>query len=312
MITVYDHDDCRHHVNAPGHPERPERLAAALQGVAMLGEDLARRVEAPLAVMDQLTRVHPQGYVERILAAEPRSGQRMIEADTGLSPGSGHAALRAAGAACAAVDQVMGEGAAREPDRRAFCATRPPGHHAEPETVMGFCLFSNAAIAAEHARAVHGLTRVAVLDFDVHHGNGTQAHAWDDGDFFYGSSHQMPLFPGTGAAGERGAHGQIVNVPLSPGAAGEAFRIAWQGTILPALDSFAPDLMILSAGFDADRRDPLAQLELEPEDFAWVTEALVAVAERHAQGRVVSLLEGGYDLDALREGVAAHLEALAG
>jgi acetoin utilization deacetylase AcuC-like enzyme len=203
------------------------------------------------------------------------------------------------------VDAVMADRA-----RAAFVATRPPGHHAEPERAMGFCLFSNAAIAAHHARAAWGKQRVAVVDFDVHHGNGTQAVAWDNPDFFFGSSHQFPFYPGTGSTGETGAHGQIVNAPLAAGSGSAAFRAAWTDRILPALDAFAPDCLIISAGFDAHRDDPLGGLELDEADFAWITARIVESARRHTGGRIVSLLEGGYDLDALAASAAAHVQGL--
>jgi acetoin utilization deacetylase AcuC-like enzyme len=214
------------------------------------------------------------------------------------------AARRAAGAAVAGVDAVC-----RGEVRRVFCATRPPGHHAEPGRPMGFCLFANAAVAARHAQAAHGLTRIAVVDFDVHHGNGTQACFETDATLFYASSHQSPCYPGTGEAEETGV-GNIVNAPLPPGADGAAFRTAWRDILLPALDHFAPELLVISAGFDAHARDPLAQLRVREADFAWLTEALCSLADRHCKGRLVSLLEGGYDLDALASSAASHVRAL--
>ncbi len=239
-----------------------------------------------------------------MLAAVPERGYAGIDADTILSPGSGEAALRAAGAAVAAVDAVVAGEA-----RNAFCAVRPPGHHAEPGRAMGFCLFNNVAIGAARARAVHGLDRVAVIDFDVHHGNGTQASFERDPSLFYASTHQSPLYPGTGARSERGV-GNIVNVPLPPMAGSAEFRRGVEASILPALDAFAPDLVMVSAGFDAHRRDPLAQLMLVEEDYAWVTQRLLECAARHARGRLVSTLEGGYDLGALGASAAAHVRAL--
>ncbi len=222
-----------------------------------------------------------------------------------MSAGSKEAALHAAGGAVAAIDAVQSGRVTR-----AFVATRPPGHHAEPDRAMGFCFFSNAAIAALHARQAWGRQRVAVVDFDVHHGNGTQAIAWDDADFFFGSSHQYPFYPGTGGRGETGVAGQIVNAPLAAGTGRAAFQAAWTERILPALDAFQPECLIISAGFDAHRDDPLAQLMLDTEDFAWVTDAILAIARRHTAGRVVSLLEGGYDLDALAASSAAHVRRL--
>ncbi len=263
-----------------------------------------RRETAPAARPEQLARAHPETYVRAILAIRPEPGALVrLDADTAMCSASVAAALRAAGAAVRAVDAVL-DGEARA----VFAAVRPPGHHAEPARAMGFCLFNNVAIAAHHARA-RGLSRVAVVDFDVHHGNGTQAMFAADPTLFYASSHQSPCYPGTGAASERGV-GNIVNVPLRPGTDGAAFHAAWQTAILPALDAFAPELLLISAGFDAHRADPLAQLCLETEDFARITRALLAVADRHAGGRVVSVLEGGYDLDALAAAAAAHVREL--
>jgi acetoin utilization deacetylase AcuC-like enzyme len=244
--------------------------------------------------------------VAEILSIRPGPSQGVaLDGDTIMSEGSAEAALRAAGGACAAVDAVMaGEVGA------AFAAVRPPGHHAEPARAMGFCLFNNVAVAALHARARWGLRRVAVVDFDVHHGNGTQAMFWDDADLFFASSHQSPCYPGTGRVGETGVAGNVVNAPLPPGTDGAGFRAAWSGRILPALEGFAPELLIVSAGFDAHRADPLANLNLSETDFAWVTGELVAVADRVAGGRIVSCLEGGYDLAALAASAAAHLKVL--
>ncbi len=290
------------HDTGPGHPECPDRLRAVMRALDVPAFAALERSEAPPATRAQLERAHPASYVDRILGLRPARGERVaLDADTLMSAGSVEAALRAAGGACAAVDAVMGEQV-----RTAFAAVRPPGHHAEPARAMGFCLFGNAAIAALHARARWGVERVAVVDFDVHHGNGTQAMAWDDPDFFFASSHQSPCYPGTGAAEEQGAAGNVVNVPLAPGSGTVAFRRGWERVILPALQAFAPGLVIVSAGFDAHRADPLAQLELEVEDFAWVTEAIMSAAG----GRLVSVLEGGYDLAALGASVAAHVGAL--
>ena len=263
------------------------------------------RREAPAAALDDLTRVHPRRFVERLLAAVPEAGHVGIDADTVMSPQSGAAALHAAGAVAAAVDAVV----AGEADS-AFCAVRPPGHHAEPNRAMGFCLFNNIAVGALRARQVHGLARVAVVDFDVHHGNGTQACFWDDGSLFYGSTHQWPLYPGTGSSGETGAAGNIVNVPLPPMSGSQAFRLGMTRTLLPALDAFAPEMVLISAGFDAHKSDPLAQLLLDEADYTWATERLLDIARRHAGGRVVSTLEGGYDLLALGASAAAHVRAL--
>ena len=241
-----------------------------------------------------------------ILSIHPEPGEPVqLDSDTIMSNGSAEAASRAAGGACLAVDAVM-EGWARA----AFAAVRPPGHHAEPNRPMGFCLFNNAAVAAMHARAQWGVQRVAVVDFDVHHGNGTQATFAADPDLFYASSHQSPCYPGTGEPWEHGIAGNIVNAPLQPRDGGPAFRAAWSDIILPALDRFAPGLLIISAGFDAHLADPLAQLRLETRDYAWITEQLVAVADKHCGGRVVSVLEGGYDLDALSASAAVHVRGL--
>ena len=237
--------------------------------------------------------------------AIPAAGIYQLDADTHVSPGSLKAALRGVGGACHGVDLVM-DGTVQN----AFVAMRPPGHHAERATPMGFCMFGTVAIAARHAMEQHGLSRVAVVDFDVHHGNGTQDLLWDEKRAFFVSSHQMPLWPGTGRAGERGAHGNVLNVPLPPGTDGATFRRIYEDTVLPQLDRFAPELILVSAGFDAHQADPLAQLELTEMDFAWVTGALCDIAARHAHGRVVSVLEGGYDLEALERSVAAHVRVL--
>jgi acetoin utilization deacetylase AcuC-like enzyme len=267
--------------------------------------DLLREA-APQATMEQLTRAHPPEYVEAILQIRPDEGERIaLDADTLMSAGSAEAALRAAGGAVAGVDSVV-EGWART----AFVAVRPPGHHAEAARPCGFCLFNNVAVAAWHARARWGLRRVAVVDFDVHHGNGTQALFADDPELFYASSHQWPCYPGTGHSSERGVAGNIVNLTLAPGSGSVAFRQGWEGTILPALDAFAPELLLISAGFDAHRADPLANLLLDERDYAWITTELLGIAARHTGGRVVSVLEGGYDLDALAASVAVHVRTL--
>jgi acetoin utilization deacetylase AcuC-like enzyme len=301
---LYTHPACLEHDPGRHHPESPARLRAVLTA---LGEpEFARleRREAPEATFDDLLRVHSRHHIEHILGAVPRSGHVGIDADTVLSPASGTAALRAAGAVTAAVDAVV----SKEADN-AFCAVRPPGHHAEPARAMGFCLFNNAAIGAMRGREIHGLARVAVIDFDVHHGNGTQAAFENDGSLFYASTHQYPLYPGTGASSEIGV-GNIVNVPLRPMSGSGQFRLAMTQHILPALDAFRPELVIVSAGFDAHRSDPLAQLLLDEADYTWATEKLLEIAHRHAKGRLVATLEGGYDLDALAASVAAHVRVL--
>ncbi|MSP68157.1 MAG: histone deacetylase family protein [Alphaproteobacteria bacterium] len=305
MRTVfYAHPACQEHSAGPGHPESPERLGAILAALEAAPFALLERREAPLAGIDQVALAHPREFVERVLEAVPAKGYVRIDADTVMSPASGEAALRAVGAVTAAVDAVMAGEA-----RSAFCAVRPPGHHAEPSRPMGFCIFNNVAIGALHARARHNLTRVAVVDFDVHHGNGTQAMFERDGDLFFASTHQWPLYPGTGTHDERGV-GNIVNCPLSPGAGGREFRAALTERILPALRQHKPDFILVSAGFDAHRDDPLASLELTEADYAWVTAELVHAAQELCDGRLVATLEGGYNLGALSRSVAAHVHTL--
>ena len=299
--ALFTHAACLAHDPGPGHPESPARLKAvlaALEAPAFAG--LARHA-APLATEEQIARIHPPELIHHLLGAVPREGHAMVDGDTILSPGSAEAALRAAGALCAAVDAVMNDDA-----RNAFCAVRPPGHHAEPETAMGFCLFNNVAIGAAHARAAHGLTRIAVVDFDVHHGNGTQAAFEQDADLFFASSHQSPLYPGSGSVVERGV-GNIFNAPLPPGSGSTEFRRAWSERLLPALRAFKPEFILISAGFDAHEDDPLANLNLTDEDYAWITREIMAIAKDCCAGRVVSTLEGGYDLEALARSVSAHV-----
>jgi acetoin utilization deacetylase AcuC-like enzyme len=306
MTTLlYSHPACLEHDPGPMHPERPARLEAVLAALeAPAFADLRRR-EAPPATREQLARVHPEAYIDAVFDAVPESGHVGLDADTVVSPGSGEAARRAAGALCAAVDAVMAGEAAN-----AFCAVRPPGHHAEPARAMGFCLFNNVATGALQARAAHGLGRIAVVDFDVHHGNGTQAMFWDDARLFFASTHQMPLYPGTGSVSERGASGNIVNVPLAPGTGSEEFRDAMSQTVLPALRRFEPEFVLISAGFDAHADDPLAGLRFHEDDYAWATMEILALARDLCDGRVVSTLEGGYDLRALGASAAAHVAAL--
>jgi acetoin utilization deacetylase AcuC-like enzyme len=298
------HPACLEHDTGFGHPERADRLRAIDDALSSDTFKDLKREEAPRADLSQIERLHPQAYVEQVHAEIPKRDHNWLDPDTVVSPGSWEAALRAAGAIIQAVDEV----AAGHVDN-AFCAVRPPGHHAEPSHAMGFCLFNNVAIGALHARAAHGAKRVAVVDFDVHHGNGTQAAFWTDKDLFYGSTHQMPLFPGTGALNETGV-GNIFNAPLAPGDGSEEFRAAYEERILPALDTFAPDFLLVSAGFDAHLKDPLAQLRLLEPDFAWVTEKLLEAAAKHTGGKLVSTLEGGYDLDALAASTAVHVQAL--
>ncbi len=300
---LFQHEACLEHDTGGGHPESAARLRSITGSLAAPQFDRLERRKAPRAERDLMMRVHPPDYIDRVFAALPESGYGSLDADTILSPGSGEAALRAVGGICAAVDAVMNREATN-----VFCATRPPGHHAEPNRAMGFCLFSNAALAARHAQVAHGAERAAVLDFDVHHGNGTQAAFWEDSSLFYGSTHQWPLYPGTGARNETGA-GTIFNEPLDAFTDRSGFEPAWR-RLLQALEDFQPDIVILSAGFDAHRDDPLASLRLNEADFAWVTESALESADRCCDGRVVSTLEGGYHLQALAASVAAHVSAL--
>ena len=305
MVTLFvTHPDCIAHDPGSGHPESPARLSAILKALEEPQFRTLIRREAPLGAKADAARVHGEDFVAAVLASVPDSGDPALDPDTILSSASGQAALRGMGAVTAAVDAVVAQEAAN-----AFCAVRPPGHHAEPDRAMGFCLFNSIAIAARHAQAVCGLSRVAIVDFDVHHGNGTQVVAEKDPTLFFASSHQFPLYPGTGAADETGM-GNVVNAPLPAGTDGAGFRRAFETRILPALDAFAPELVLVSAGFDAHRADPLAGLELEEPDYAWVTARLLELAQRHAQGRLVSVLEGGYDLKALAGSAAAHVETL--
>lgn len=300
--ALITHADCLNHVTPPGHPEQVARLEHVLHALA--GLDLQRE-SAPLVSDAALGRVHPQAYIDRLVAAEPSSEFHQIDGDTFMSPGSIAAARRAAGGIVRAVDLVLGGELAN-----AFCATRPPGHHAERETAMGFCLFGNAALAAKHALDHHGLERVAVVDFDVHHGNGTQDLLWDEPRALVITSQQMPLWPGTGAPSERGAHDNILNVALAPHSTGSEMRQIYQAQVFPRLEAFQPELLIISAGFDAHQDDPLAQLNWSTDDFRWLTRELCAIAARHCGGRVVSTLEGGYDLQALADSVKAHVQEL--
>ena len=308
MTTLYvSHPASFDHVVPEGHPERPARMRAIER--ALEDERFASlvRVQAPRAEPSVATLAHPAEYVDALMAAVPEQGMVGIDADTILSPGSMEATLRAIGGAVHAVDAVM-----RGECSNAFVAMRPPGHHAERMKAMGFCLFNHAAIAARHARAAFGVDRVALVDWDVHHGNGSQDIFWADDAVLYCSTHQMPLYPGTGAASERGNKNTIVNVPLHANDDGEVFREAFEAGILSRLEAFRPDLILISAGFDAHRLDPLANLRLEAEDFAWATRRLMEAAERSAGGRVVSVLEGGYSLEGLSKSVAAHVNALMG
>lgn len=307
MATLLiSHPSFLDHDTGPYHPERPDRLRAILTVLSDPAFKSLLRVEAPAASMEELTRVHPRAYVEAILRVRPDPGEHVqVDGDTVMGHGSAEAARRAAGAVVAGVDAVL-EGRTHN----AFAAVRPPGHHAAPSIPGGFCLFNNIAVGARHAQSKYGVKRVAILDPDVHHGQGTQAVVESDPTLFYASTHQYPLYPGTGFPDETGVANNVVNVPLSPGSGSDAFRAAWGDRILPALEAFAPELVLVSAGFDAHAVDPLAQLEVETADFVWLTEELLAIAGRHAAGRLVSVLEGGYDLAALAESVATHVQAL--
>ena len=306
MPTLYiTHPACLDHLTPSGHPERPDRLRAIERALAADAFKPLVRLEAPAANLDTVALCHPMDYVTAVQDASPQQGLVQIDADTSMSPGSFEAALRGAGGAVHAVDQVMTGKA-----NNAFVAIRPPGHHAETARPMGFCLFNNAAIAARHAQRKHGAERAAVVDFDVHHGNGSQDIFWSDASVLYSSTHQMPLYPGTGAVSESGDHDTIVNAPLRPGDGGSQFKAAFETRILPRLRDFKPDLVVISAGFDAHTRDPLANLNLVEADFAWATQQLMEIADNSAQGRVVSVLEGGYDLQGLAGSVAAHVTAL--
>src|SRR5690242_374196 len=299
------HPACLDHLTPLGHPERPDRLRAIERALEAEKFQTLARSQAPLAALETIALCHPMDYIAEVREASPREGMIHLDADTAMSPGTFEASLRAAGGAIHAVDEVLTKKAAN-----AFVATRPPGHHAETARPMGFCLFDNAAIAARYAQQRYGIAGAAIVDFDVHHGNGSQEIFWSDKTVMYCSTHQMPLFPGTGAVGESGEHNTVVNAPLRAGDGGEAFRAAFMERILPRLEDFRPELVIISAGFDAHMRDPLANLNLEEDDFAWVTRKIMDVADRCAEGRVVSVLEGGYDLEALASSAAAHVTAL--
>jgi acetoin utilization deacetylase AcuC-like enzyme len=304
---VYTHEDCLQHEPGPDHPEAPRRLEAVLAALRQPEFAALRWQDAPMGRIEQVELVHRRPYIEAVRDGAPRHGHRVLDAgDTVMSPGTWNAVMRCVGAACAAVDAVVAGQATN-----AFCATRPCGHHAEADRAMGFCVFNQAAIAALHARRAHGLKRVAVIDFDVHHGNGTQ-HAFEgDPDLFFGSSHQFPFYPGTGSRGERGVANNIVNIPLPRGTGSATFRRLMRDELLPALDRFAPELLIVSAGFDAHELDPLGGLALNDDDYAWITQELVASARKHAGSRIVSTLEGGYSSEGLATGTAAHVRALA-
>ncbi|MRG56113.1 histone deacetylase family protein [Phyllobacterium sp. SYP-B3895] len=305
MVTrLYTHPIYLEHLTLPGHPERPDRLRALAKVLEDSAFDGLDRAEAPMGDEATILYAHPQEFIERVRGTIPDEGLTRVDADTTVSPKSWEAALTAIGAANAAVDDVFANRA-----DNVFVASRPPGHHAERNKAMGFCLFNNAAIAARHAQKAHGLERVAIVDWDVHHGNGTQDIFWDDPSVLYCSTHQMPLYPGTGAKSETGA-GNIVNAPLAPMTGSDHFREAFTTRILPALDNFKPELIIISAGFDAHRRDPLAEINLDEDDFDWATAMLMERAGSFAGNRLVSLLEGGYDLKGMSLSAGAHIKRL--
>jgi len=293
------------HLTPLGHPERPDRLRAIERALEAEKFQTLARSQAPFASLETVALCHPMEYIVAVREAAPREGLIHLDADTAMSPGTFEAALRAAGGAIHAVDEVLSKKAAN-----AFVAARPPGHHAETARPMGFCLFDNAAIAARYSQQRYGIASAAIIDFDVHHGNGSQEIFWSDKTVMYCSTHQMPLFPGTGAVGETGDHNTIVNAPLRPGDGGAAFRAAFETRILPRLGEFKPELVIISAGFDAHMRDPLANINLAEADFIWATQKIMDLADGCAGGRVISLLEGGYDLQALGNSVAAHVATL--
>ncbi len=304
MMRLYTHAACLDHDPGPEHPESPARLRAVLKALDHDRFAALDRVEAPRATDVQLRRAHTASHVESMMHAAPTRGRRTLDADTFLSPGSVEAALHAAGAVCAAVDAACDGSASR-----AFCAVRPPGHHATADTAMGFCLFNSVAIGAHHALAMHGFKRVAIVDFDVHHGNGTQDIMVTEPRVMYASSHQMPLYPGSGETAETGS-GNIINAPLPPASGSADFRATWNDILLPRLFAFRPQLVLISAGFDGHAKDPLAGLELESDDFVWLTERLLDLSAAHADGRLVSSLEGGYDLNALAACVSDHVATL--
>jgi acetoin utilization deacetylase AcuC-like enzyme len=308
VSTLYlCHPSALNHQTPPGHPERPDRIRAIERTLEHERFAALHREQAPLGTPEMAALGHPEAYVKAIAEVAPTQGMVAIDADTTMSPGTYEAVMRGVGAAVQAVDEVM-----TGKVKNAFSAMRPPGHHAERTRAMGFCFFNNAAIAARHAQKAHGAEKVAIVDWDVHHGNGSQDIFWSDPSVMYASTHQMPLYPGTGAVSERGDHDTIVNAPLSPGDGGEIFREAFETAILPRLANFGPDFIVISAGFDAHWRDPLANLNLTEADFGWATQKLMELADKQCRGRIVSVLEGGYDLEGLSKSVAAHVTALMG
>jgi acetoin utilization deacetylase AcuC-like enzyme len=304
---LFTHASGLEHEMGPGHPERPDRLRAIERELEAEAFQVLTRAEAPRAPVEALRRVHPQSYLSALEEAQPREGYAALDSDTVMCTKTLEAIWRAAGGAVAAVDRVM-----RGDADTAFVAARPPGHHAGARNPMGFCFVNNVAVAARHAQAAHGAERVAIVDFDVHHGNGTQDIFWSDGSVLFCSTHQAPFYPGTGGYNETGEHDTIVNAPLRAGSTGDVFQEALLERVLPRLRDFSPDLILISAGFDAHERDPLGGLRFTEEDFSEATKRLMDVADRKCGGRVVSLLEGGYDLEGLGRSVAAHVRALMG
>jgi acetoin utilization deacetylase AcuC-like enzyme len=305
MTLLFTNDAGLRHQMPHGHPEQIARLEHVIRALSSPEFAALDRREAPMATEADLLLAHPESHVTAIREAAPEDGLIALDPDTSMSPGTLEAALRGVGGCLAAIDAVLAGEA-----KNAFVATRPPGHHAEKTRAMGFCLFGNVAIAAKHALDRHGLSRVAIVDFDVHHGNGTQDLLWDEARTLFISSHQMPLYPGSGAAHERGAHGNIINAPLSPGTDGATMRSVYSSRLLQRVREYEPELILISAGFDAHEDDPLANLNWTTEDFAWITRELCKVAEETCGGRIVSSLEGGYNLDALADSVAAHVTEL--
>ena len=301
---IIQHDDCLRHDPGVKHPESPQRIKAVMNGLE--GLKGLQKLPAPMASIEQITRVHPSEFWAGLQTAEPPDGNVALDADTFLNKGSINATLRGSGGLCFAIDQILSDKALR-----AFCVVRPPGHHSEPEQAMGFCLLNHVAIGAMHALENAAINRVAIIDFDVHHGNGTQAIFEQNPDVMFVSSHQQPLYPGTGYIEETGC-GNILNMPLAPGDGSEAFRKTWATLGLPAIQNFAPDLILVSAGFDAHQRDPLAQLEVQDEDYLWITKEICELSTDCCQGRVASILEGGYDLQALASASRSHVQGLLG
>lgn len=305
MKTLYyEHSDFLRHLTGLGHPESPDRLRRITSALAKPEFDQLIRISPPLGTEAQVKLIHSQKLLDKIHATLPTEGSRALDSDTILSPLSLQVALRAVGAACDAVDQIMSGKA-----NNAFCALRPPGHHAEPDHAMGFCIFNNVAIAAEYARQHYHVKRVAIVDFDVHHGNGTQAAFSKQPQVLYASSHEMPHYPGTGLPSETGV-GNIINVPLSPGETGASVRKKYKEIIFPAVDRFKPELLLVSAGFDAHQNDPLGDIELVEDDYRWLTQELMALAAKHCQDKLISMLEGGYHLKSLADSVVMHIKTL--